>query len=50
MVQGLSQGIRAMIEMAKKYGVSRENVTREIEEQYSMSEEEAKAKVQEYWN
>lgn len=48
--KGLAQGIRAMIEMAKKYGVSRENVTREIEEQYSMSEEEAKAKVQEYWN
>ena len=48
--KGLAQGIRATIEVAKKYGVSRENVTREIEEQYSMSEEEAKVKVQEYWN
>ena len=49
LAKGMAHGICAMIEMAKKYGVSRESVTREIEEQYSMSEEEAKEKVQEYW-
>lgn len=47
--RGIEKGIGAMINIAKKYGASRESVIREIEEQCSMSEEDARKMVQENW-
>ena len=47
---GISQGICVTIEIAKKYGVSKENLIEEIKEKYSMSDDEAKENVDKYYS
>lgn len=48
--QGLTQGIRATIQIAKKCGVSKEALVKEIKEEYFMSEEEAEKNVDKYYS
>ena len=50
MAQGLTQGICATIQIAKSYGASKESLIEKIKEKYSLSDAEAKEKVNKYYS
>lgn len=48
--KGLSEGIRACVEVCRKFGVSREDTIKEIMEKFSKPFQDAEKDVEAYWN
>lgn len=48
--RGIAKGMRAFVELCKEFGMSKTETEPKVVEKFSITEEEARKKVQEYWD
>ena len=48
--EGLAEGIRALIKVCREFGVSQEDTSGRLMEEFSLTEEETGNYLRKYWN